>query len=77
VFLMDQASYTTQFNVGGNNILAINAAKWVDDPRLRDAIVDLQDTLRVIEVKLQARNLDRPVRFARMLPSNWEASISF
>ncbi|MEO1063661.1 MAG: lipoxygenase family protein [Actinomycetota bacterium] len=77
VFLMDQASFVSRFNVGGNNILAINAARLVDDPRLRDAIRDLQATLRDLEVELVDRNEERDVRFARMLPRHWEASISF
>jgi hypothetical protein len=77
VFLMDQASFVSRFNVGGNNILEINAARMVDDPRLRDAIVDLQDTLRRLQAELVERNAERAVRFARMLPRHWEASISF
>lgn len=77
VFLMDQASYVSRFNVGGNNILAINAAREVDDPKLRVAIEDLQVTLRTLERELVERNRARPVRFARMFPSCWEASVSF
>ena len=49
----------------------------VDDPKLRDAILDLQRTLGSLEEELVARNTERPVRFGRMLPSNWEASVSF
>ena len=77
VFLMDQASWTSRFNVGGNNILAINAAREVDDPKLRLAIEDLQATLGTLEGELLTRNEGRPVRFARMLPRHWEASVSF
>lgn len=77
VFLMDQASWTSRFNVGGNNILAVNAARMVDDPKLRLAIEDLQATLRTLEQELLATNEARPVRFARMLPRHWEASVSF
>lgn len=77
VFLMDQASYVSRFNVGGNKILDINAPRWVDDPRLQQGIDDLKDTLRELEVELARRNEDREVNFARMLPSNWEVSISF
>jgi hypothetical protein len=77
VFLIDQASFVSRFNVGGNKILDINAAKWVDDPRLRDAIIDLQNTLTTLDARLEVTNQNRKVRFARMLPRNFEASISF
>jgi hypothetical protein len=77
VFLLDQASFVSRFNVGGNNILSINAAKWVDDPKLHRAIVDLQNTLRTLEGQLLERNEHRAVQFGRMLPRHWEASISF
>lgn len=77
VFLMDQASYTSRFNVGGNKISDINASRWVDDPKLADAIVDLQTTLVRLEAQLVAHNDARAVRYSRMLPENWEASISF
>lgn len=77
VFLIDQGAYMSRFNVGGNNILAVNAARMVDDPKLRVAIEDLQDTLRDLEQQLVVANEDRPVRFARMFPSHWEASVSY
>ena len=77
VFLIDQASFVSGFNVGGNNILAVNAAKVVDDPRLREAIEDLQNELLELQHTLVERNRHRDVRFHRMLPRHWEASISF
>ncbi len=77
VFLMDQASYVSSFNVGGNNILRVNAYREVDDPKLALAIEDLQAELETMTPELIRRNSDRAVRFDRMLPSNWEASISF
>jgi patatin-like phospholipase/acyl hydrolase len=77
VFLADQASFVSRFNVGGNNILAVNAAKVVDDPKLREAIEDLQKELVLLQEELVARNAHRDVRFHRMLPRHWEASISF
>ena len=77
VFLIDQASFVSRFNVGGNNLLDINAARFVNDPKLRIAIEDMQATLRDTEAELHRRNGTRDVRFARMLPSAWEASISF
>ena len=77
VFLIDQASFVSGFNVGGNNILAVNAAKVVDDPRLREAIEDLQTELLELQETLVERNRHRDVRFHRMLPRHWEASISF
>ena len=39
VLLMDQASFVSTFNVAGNNLMTINAARYIDDPRLRDAVV--------------------------------------
>ncbi len=77
VFLMDQASYTSQFNVGGNKLLDLTANRWIDDPKLADAVIDLQERLRVLGDSLEARNDERTVRFSRMLPGEWEASISF
>ncbi len=77
VFLMDQASYVSRFNVGGNNMLDINAARFIDDPKLYKAVSDLQDTLRSLETQLAARNRERSVSFNRMMPHTWEASISF
>lgn len=77
VFLMEQASYTSRFNVGGNKILDITAERWVDDPKLSTAIIDLQSTLQRLESELIERNNGRDVRFSRLLPSNWEASVSF
>ena len=77
VFLMDQASHTSRFNVGGNNIMGLTAPRWIDDPKLVDAVEDLQSALVRLEAQLVERNDTRAVRFSRMLPSNWEASISF
>jgi hypothetical protein len=77
VFMMDQGAFMSRFNVADNNILAINAARMVDDPKLRVAIEDLQATLRGLEVELEATNEARPVRFARMFPRHWEASVSY
>lgn len=77
VFLMDQASYTSSFNVGGNKLLSLTAARWIDDPKLVEVVEDLQSSLRLIEADLLDRNRERDVRFSRMLPSTWEASISF
>jgi lipoxygenase len=77
VFLMDQASYVSQFNVAGNNLMTINAARFVDDPKLRIAIEELQATLRVLDDELAARNRRRLIPFDTMQPHKWEASISF
>ncbi len=77
VFLADQASFVSRFNVGGNNILAVNAARVVDDPKLREAIEDLQAELGALQKELVDRNAAREVRFHRMLPRHWEASISY
>lgn len=77
VFLMDQASFTSQFNVGGNNLLTLTASRWVDEPKLADAVEDLQATLVRLGKQLDERNTNRDVRFSRMLPKNWEASVSF
>ncbi len=77
VFLLDQASFVSRFNVGGNNLLTINPWRMVDDPKLQVALHELQTSLRTLQDDLVETNKDRPVRFARMFPGNWEASISF
>ncbi len=77
VFLMDQASYTSQFNVGGNKLLDLTPDRWIDDPKLAETVKDLQRRLTVLGDELAATNEKRSVRFSRMLPSEWEASISF
>jgi len=77
VFLMDQASDASRFNVGGNNLLEITPERWVDDPQLWAALRDLQDRLRSLDAEFDRRNDDREVRFGRMQPRHWEASISF
>jgi Lipoxygenase len=77
VFLMDQASYVSQFNVAGNNLMTINAARFVDDPKLRVAIEDLQAELGRLDRELAARNRHRTIPFDTMQPHKWEASISF
>jgi len=77
VFLMDQASDASRFNVAGNNLLTITPERWVDDPQLWDALRDLQVRLRNLDEELHQRNDARAVRFGRMQPRHWEASISF
>lgn len=77
VFLMDQATYASRFNVGGNNLLTITAARWIDEPRLVAAVEELQTDLANLDNTLAHRNSERPVSFDRMRPSNWEASVSF
>ena len=77
VFLMDQASDASRFNVGGNNLMSLTPERWVDEPRLSEALHDLQNSLRQLDDELDERNAARSVRFGRMQPRNWEASISF
>lgn len=77
VFLMDQATYASRFNVGGNNLLKITAARWIDEPRLIAAVEGLQADLLDLETTLVDRNSRRSVSFGRLRPSNWEASVGF
>lgn len=77
VFLMDQASDASRFNVGGNNLIGLTPERWIDEPRLSEALRDLQQALRTIDAEFDERNAKRSVRFGRMQPRNWEASISF
>jgi len=77
VLLMDQATFVSRFNVAGNNLMAINAARYIDDPKLVLAVTELQDTLKVLDAQIAARNVDRDRAFETMLPRKWEASISF
>ncbi len=77
VFLMDQASDASRFNVGGNNLLSITPERWVDEPKLSAAVRDLQRSLQQLDDELTERNAGRDVAFGRMQPRTWEASISF
>ena len=77
VFLMEQASFVSSFNVTGNSLMTINAARYIDDPKLRIAIEDLQLTLRELDKEIAARNATRTIPFEMMRPSKWEASVSF
>lgn len=77
VLLMDQATYVSRFNVAGNNLMTVNANRYVDDPRLRDAIIELQQRLADAEEALVARNAKRDIPFLNLEPSRFEASISF
>ncbi len=77
VFLMDQASDASRFNVGGNNLLDLTPERWVDEPRLAAAVVEMQRSLRRLDSEVDDRNRERGVRFGRMQPRNWEASIGF
>ncbi len=77
VFLMDQATDASRFNVGGNNLMGLTPERWIDEPRLSAAVRDLQRSLRELDRELAERNDARDVRFGRMQPHNWEASISF
>ncbi len=77
VFLLDQASYVSRFNVTGNGLLEIEPFRFIDDPRLAGAVKSLQGTLIEVQQVLVERNKHRAVTFARMFPRHWEASISF
>jgi len=77
VFLIDQASYVSRFNVTGNGILEIEPFRFIDDPRLAGAVKDLQSALTELQQELVERNKHSDVTFARMFPRHWEASISF
>ena len=77
VFLMDQASFVSTLNVRGNNLMTVNAARYVDDPRLRRTIEQLQADLRVLDDELTEVNRHRATAFTTMQPRKWEASISY
>lgn len=77
VFLMDQASFVSTLNVAGNNLMTVNAARYVDDPRLRRTIEHLQADLRELDAELTKVNAGRAVPFTTMQPRKWEASISY
>ena len=77
VLLIDQATYVSGFNVAGNNLMTVNANRYVDDPRLRDAIIALQRRLVEAEADLAGRNAERKIPFLNLEPSRFEASISF
>ena len=77
VFLIEQAAYTSRFNVGGNSMLRVNGDRYTDDPKLQRCILELQRELQEIDEQLSAANSDRPIKFTGMMPRRWEASISF
>lgn len=77
VFLMDQATYVSSFNVAGNNLIRTIGDRFIDDPRLQESLGRLQRDLEAIEQAATARNARRAIPFENMLPSKFEASISF
>lgn len=77
VLLIDQATYTSRFNVAGNNLMELAAARYVDDPRLLTAIQGLQRELTRVDQILNERNERRPIPFENLQPRKFEASISF
>ncbi|MEZ5280272.1 MAG: hypothetical protein R2770_07345 [Acidimicrobiales bacterium] len=77
VLLVDQAAFASSFHVQGNSLLAINPARVVDDPKLRDSLWRLQKDLSELDELIAERNRGRPISFDGLRPSTWEASISF
>ncbi len=77
VYLMDQATYVSRFNVGGNNLTKIEPAAYIDDPRLRESVRELQNELERINLVIKARNAARDIPLESMEPDRFEASISF
>ncbi|MEM7093418.1 MAG: lipoxygenase family protein [Actinomycetota bacterium] len=77
VFLMDQATYVSRFNVAGNNLMSMPVARYVDDPRLRDAIIGLQRDLTRVQGEIETINAARDIPFLNIEPKKFEASISF
>lgn len=76
-FLFDQGAFASAFNNRGNNILGATLRQWPEHAILRDHIGRLQSRLREHEADVRARNARRTRPMLRMLPSYWEASISF
>ncbi len=77
VFLLSQGAFAGTFNNGGNNLMSIDVDRWLSDPLLREAVRGLQARLRDHDARLVERNQRRAVPFSRMMPRQWEASISF
>ena len=77
VFLMDQATFVSKFNVLGNNLMTIRTPRFADDPRLCRVVAELQRSLLELDQKLSRINANREVPFRAMQPHKWEASISF
>ena len=76
-FLFDQGAYAGRFNNGGNNLLTLDPHEYIDDSRLRNAFVALQQRLAAHDARLEERNRERDTPFYRMMPRHWEVSISF
>ncbi len=77
VFLMDQATHVSRFNVAGNALMEVDANANIDDPRLRDLVIDLQRELVAADAAVDERNRRRLISFETMRPKKFEASISF
>lgn len=77
VFLMDQGAFAGRFNNGGNNMLTVDVDSLIQDDGLCEAVKGLQQTLRAHNAKLESRNKEREVPFLRMMPKQWEFSVSF
>ncbi len=77
VLLVDQASFVSRFNVKGNNLLTIDANRYIDDPRLARSVIGLQHALGDLDTELAEVNRARAIPFEAMRPYKWEASISY
>ncbi|HND32291.1 MAG TPA: hypothetical protein PLA94_19945 [Myxococcota bacterium] len=77
VFLFDQGAWSGMFNTAGNNLMNTPLERFVDDARTLEELARLRGHLARAETELVRRNQSRRFRFDRMLPSQWELSISF
>ncbi len=77
VFLFDQGAWSGMFNTAGNNLLQTPVDAVLQDPLSIQELATFRAALTKVDGRLRLRNSGRKIRLDRMLPSQWELSISF
>lgn len=77
VFLFDQGAWSGMFNTAGNNLLYSPVDDVLRDPRSIQELAAFRAALTEVDGRMRLRNQGRKIHLDRMLPSQWELSISF
>ncbi|MDP2307770.1 MAG: lipoxygenase family protein [Pseudomonadota bacterium] len=77
VFLFEQGAWAGRFEHAGNWLTKLNPEVETDDLSFRQSLTAFQGALGELEKRVVERNKARKIPFSRMLPSRWQASISY